>query len=290
MEGALSLEEVLRVARRRPGLLLALPLLFALAAFAWSKLSPDVYQSEALLTAKKEMEQEAAALAEGLRNQLKTQALAKRIGDQGATAWASVRYDPRTRQLKLAAQAEDPKTAKTRADALFEAAQGYFAATAKELLRAELSQRVSELEAELEASRAYVGGLRERLAALPQNASTPPTPTTAAALESAGVEPLVAGQPNPARALLEVELAKAESALAQKAAELEQKRALLADEAKLEPLVQGRIPFEVVARPGVPNQPNPKHAVLNTLLALLFGALLAGAAILLEAATRSTKR
>jgi len=286
-EDEITLRDLYLILRRRATLILGLPLVLAALAFTVSKLMPPTYEAEAVLSLSEA--RYATALVEGLKARIETEAFARRLGEQRKVDWAKVQFDAKKGYLKLVAKGQSPEEAKKRASALAKIAFEDFRAAAFESKRLELEGEKEQLRAELLALESQRESLRKSLREDFAGRRTGASGTAKAVLEAAGVDPLVAGSPDPARTYLELELAKIEATLSEKRARLKQIEALLKDEEALAKLVENDLPLRLVAPPGLPLEPVAPRTLLNTAIAFFLGFFLAVFWAFLQAALEPPK-
>ena len=271
-EDELSLRDLYLILKKRARMIWAVTLGFAAIAFVASELLPKTYESTAVFAVTTAEGVKPAALVEAFKAKLSSAEFARKLGEEEKVSWAKVRFDGKKGYLRLSARASDPKIAQARAKALAEVASENFALDRLATLRQALEKERADLEAALLALAERRKVLKAALDALPKGASSPEVKR---ALRAAGVDPLVAENPDPAAAYLRLELARVEAEVAEKTGRLKQVQALLADEDALKRLAKAQSPFRLVAPPGLPPEPVSPKPLLNTALAFVLGLFLA---------------
>lgn len=270
-EDELSLRDLYLILKKRARMIWAVTLGFAAIAFAVSELLPKTYESTAVFAVVAAEGAKPEALVEAFKAKLSSAEFARKLGEEEKVSWATVRFDGKKGYMRLSARANDPKIAQARAKALAEAAGEDFALDRLATLRQALEKERADLEAALLALAERREVLKAALDALPKGASSPEVKR---ALRAAGVDPLVAENPDPAAAYLRLELARVEAEVAEKTGRLKQVRALLSDESELMRLAKAQSPFRLVAHPGLPPEPVSPKPLLNTALAFVLGLFL----------------
>ncbi len=277
-EDELTLRDLYLILRRHARGILVFTLGLGLLAFAVSLGMPKKYQSTAVLGVtelpKGAQEQSVrfstAALVEGFKSALETRAFAASLGEERSVTWAKVSYDAKRGYIRLQATGPTPAAARDRARRLVEAAERRFTAAAVAAVRTSLAKEAAQTEGDVRALKEQIRQLEASLNALPPGRASAPS----AALQSAGVDPLVAESADPARTYLRLELAKARAELAAKQARQKELAYLLGDEQALSTLAAGSLGVRRVAEPGLPERPVAPRVLLNTALALVLGLFL----------------
>jgi len=282
----ITLKDLYEAFKRGWKTLLLVPLLFAVAAYGVSLFLPKTFLSEAVfsLVSQEGSSVSPTAIVEGFKARLGTAAFAKRLGEREKVNWAKIQFDAKKGYLKMQAKGTSPEEAQARAHALATAANEDFAAESLNAIRVELEAQAVELRANLEAMRAQLRSLQESLKTLKE---APVAGAAAAALQAAGVEPLVAESPDPALAFLRLEMAKLQAEIAATEGQLKQIKELLTDEEALKRLAKGKVPLRLVAPPGLPLEPVAPRPLFNAALAFIAAFLLAIMLIFMQAVLNS---
>ncbi|PZA06796.1 MULTISPECIES: Wzz/FepE/Etk N-terminal domain-containing protein [unclassified Meiothermus] len=279
----ISLRDLYLVLKRNARTILAVPLGAALVTFAISTILPKTYRSQVNLSLSVTSQQQLSGqilanlpslsgLAGSFQDLLATRELAQTLGVANPASRYQAKFDDKTGVWKLSAKGSSPEEAKRAAEKLL--------ATARDFLEGRLTQTVNSnlaallAQARIDAEGAQLG-LQEIKKAL---ANTSPTAgadaAVAAALESQGVNPLVARASSPAYASLKLQEANLRSQLAQAQARIETYSRLAQNPQEIRALVGQAIQIQILIPPTEPLRPASPKPLLYAAIAAALGLFL----------------
>lgn len=290
----ISLRDLYWVLKRNARIILAVTLGAALVTFAISMILPKTYRSQANLSLSLSIQpfygqqqptnqQERfsqilanlpslSGLASSFQDLLETRELAQSLGVANPASRYQAKFDEKTGIWKLSAKGSSPEEARRATEKLL--------ATARDFLESKLAQTVNSnlaallAQARIDAESAQIG-LEEIKKAL---ANTPPTvgadAAVASALESQGVNPLVARATSPAYASLKLQEANLRSQLAQAQARIETYSRLARNPQEIRTLVGQALQIQPLVAPSEPLRPVSPRPLLYAAIAAVLGLIL----------------
>lgn len=290
----ISLRDLYLVLKRNARIILAVTLGAALVTFAISMILPKTYRSQANLSLSLSIQpfygqqqptnqQERfsqilanlpslSGLAGSFQDLLETRELAQSLGVANPASRYQAKFDDKTGIWRLSAKGSSPEEARRATEKLL--------ATARDFLESKLAQTVNSnlaallAQARIDAESAQIG-LQEIKKAL---ANTPPTvgadAAVASALESQGVNPLVARATSPAYASLKLQEANLRSQLAQAQARIETYSRLARNPQEIRTLVGQALQIQLLVAPSEPLRPVSPRPLLYAAIAAVLGLIL----------------
>lgn len=290
----ISLRDLYLVLKRNARMILAVTLGAALVTFAISMILPKTYRSQANLSLSLSIQpfygqqqptnqQERfsqilanlpslSGLTGSFQDRLETRELAQSLGVANPASRYQAKFDDKTGIWRLSAKGSSPEEARRATEKLL--------ATARDFLESKLTQTVNSnlaallAQARIDAESAQIG-LQEIKKAL---ANTPPTvgadAAVASALESQGVNPLVARATSPAYASLKLQEANLRSQLAQAQARIETYSRLARNPQEIRTLVGQALQIQLLVAPSEPLRPVSPRPLLYAAIAAVLGLIL----------------
>jgi uncharacterized protein involved in exopolysaccharide biosynthesis len=279
----ISLRDLYLVLKRNVRIIIAITLGAALITYALSMILPKTYRSQANLSLSVTSQQQLSGqilanlpslsgLAGSFQDLLETRELAQPLGVGNPASRYQAKFDDKTGVWKLSAKGSSPQEAKRSAERLL--------ATARDFLENKLTQTVNSnllallAQARIDAEIAQTG-LQEIKKAL---ANTAPTLSgdamVASALESQGVNPLVARSTSPAYASLKLQEANLRAQLAQAQARIETYSRLTQSPKEIRTLVGQALQIQPLVAPSEPLRPVSPRPLLYAAIAAVLGLIL----------------
>ncbi len=221
-----------------------------------------------------------AALAQAFTQRLDTKAFSEALGVERPDRIYEARYDERRALLTLRASGRTPREARERGEKLLAVAQSYLQERLASAARTSAKAAAEQARLDLATALKILEGVRAILAS-GGHASGASGPGTAAALEAAKVDPVIARSPNPARTFLSLSEAQQEAGLQMAQARGAALERILQDPEALNTLVGQALQVQVLAPPGEPLAPvSPRPALAGAIAAVTVLALAVLAAML----------
>lgn len=279
----ISLRDLYWVLKRNARMILAVTLGAALVTFAISMILPKTYRSQANLSLSVTSQQQLSGqilanlpslsgLTGSFQDRLETRELAQSLGVANPASRYQAKFDDKTGIWRLSAKGSSPEEARRATEKLL--------ATARDFLESKLTQTVNSnlaallAQARIDAESAQIG-LQEIKKAL---ANTPPTvgadAAVASALESQGVNPLVARATSPAYTSLKLQEANLRSQLAQAQARIETYSRLARNPQEIRTLVGQALQIQLLVAPSEPLRPVSPRPLLYAAIAAVLGLIL----------------
>ena len=289
MDEELSLRDIADILGQYKALLLGLPLLLAAIAFGVASFSPKTYTSDTVVALNNTAATAALdpsllpsvpALAGGYQVAAPKRLAQlwnvepKKVGEQFGVA-----FDDKTGAVRLAAQANQPSMAQTRAEQAVNDFVKYANGVTTSVLVTSYRSKVEQTQQDIQSDQRVLKSLRTSLAATPTVLAGKGLSSGRDAAAGAGLDPRFAGNAdqaaNPAYSFLAVQIAQTEARLASNYAALARLQASLNNPEQLISLARQTTQLNRLADANLPTKAGGLGRGVITLLALLLGALLA---------------
>jgi uncharacterized protein involved in exopolysaccharide biosynthesis len=279
----ISLRDLYLVLKRNARLILAVTLGAALVTYALSMLLPKTYRSQANLSLSVTNQQQLSGqvlanlpslsgLAGSFQDLLETRALTQALGAANPASRYQAKFDEKTGVWKLSAKGSSPEEAKHNAEKLLVIAQGFLENKITQAVNSNLLAMLAQARIDAEIAQT---GLQEIKKAL---ANTSPTvgadAAVASALESQGVNPLVARSASPAYTSLKLQEANLRAQLAQAQARIETYSKLTQSPQEIRTLVGQALQIQLLVNPSETLRPVSPRPLLYAAIAAVLGLIL----------------
>ncbi len=221
-----------------------------------------------------------AALAQAFTQRLDTRAFSEALGVERPDRIYEARYDERRALLTLRARGGTPREARERGEKLLAVAQSYLQERLTSAARTSALAAAEQARLDLATARKILEGVRAVLGPGGHAAGASGS-GTAAALEAAKVDPVIARAANPARTYLSLNEAQQEVGLEMAQARGQALEGVLRDPAALSALVGQALQVQVLAPPAEPlGHVSPRPVLAGAIAAMAVLALAVLAAML----------
>lgn len=277
----LSLCDLYLILKRRRLLILGLAMGLALLALGISSILPKTYQGKVMLSLSAQQLTgqlftnlpSLSSLAQAFADQLNTRALARELGEADSSQRYQTKFDEKKGLWILSAKGRTPEEAQKATEKLAATARAYLRTQVVSAVTENISAVQAQAVLDQQVAQGNLKRIQERLKGFARAGGGGGT-IAAAALESQGVDPMVARSPNPAYTYLLLEKTKLDAQLDQVQARLEALSRLLKDHNGLDRLIGQALQVQIIAPVGEPLRPISPRPVLNTLLAGVLGLMI----------------
>lgn len=309
MDDDLSLRDIADILKRSRALLVAIPVVCGLLAFAAVTVGPKSYASSSVVSVGNASD-DTSARPEAFNARLlpKAGALSRayavaaparldelwRVSGLTVERGLDATYDDENGAITLRATAASSQLAQERARLAAQDFERYVDGLVVNVIRAQYAARLQETRLDVASDEAVLANLRDTLARTPTVLTGRGLPTARDVLESSGVDRRFAGDSdspvNPAYTLLSVKAAEVEARLALNRARAERLARTLENRAQLLDLAREGLQVSVLAEADRPTEPTGVSAGIAAVLGVFAGVLLALVAAFAAHALRAPAR